>query len=185
LNKEFIILMQKRAGNGSVGPSTARSMGPPGTIGAAKSFFHDFDLRSIKANKETIFLKKLNEATEDLKSSLPKGGRFWGSSRKFLNIFLRNCLYNQYLCEHYELNNIEEWLEVPLDSHVGKGLRLEPQGQSLPRWDTVIGLTLELSNQFQEVARCVAESKGIARVHLDLKYWRGVHITKNESNLTR
>ena len=178
LNKEFIILMQKRAGNGSVGPSTARGMGPVGTIGAAKKFFHEFDLRSIKANKETIFLKKLNAATEDLMSSLPDGGRYWGSSRKFLNIFLRNCLYNQYLCNHYDLNNLEEWLEVPLDSHVGKGLRLEPQGQDLPRWDTVIGLTPEISNQFQEVAQCVAISSGIARVHLDIKYWRGVHITK-------
>jgi len=173
--------MQKRTANGSVGPSTARSMGPPGTIGAAKKFFHEFDLRSIKANKETIFLKKLNLATEDLKVSLPEGGRYWGSSRKFLNIFLRDCLYNRYLCNHYDLSNIEEWLEVPLDSHVGKGLKLEPQGQDLPRWKTVIGLTLEISNQFQEVARCVAKSEEIARVHLDIIYWRGAHVTKNQS----
>ncbi|WP_036253688.1 hypothetical protein [Methylobacter sp. BBA5.1] len=62
MNKEFIDLMKKRAGNGSVGPSTARSMGPAGTIEAAKIFFHEFDIRSIKARSEASFLKKLDKA---------------------------------------------------------------------------------------------------------------------------
>jgi hypothetical protein len=82
MNKEFLNLMQKRAGNGSIGPSTARSMGPTGTIGAAKKFFLEFDLRSIKARGESTFIHKLDESTEELMNSLPGGGQYWGSSRK-------------------------------------------------------------------------------------------------------
>lgn len=176
MNKDFIKLMQKRAGNSSVGPSTARSMGPAGTIGAAKAFFHEFDLRSIKARGESSFLKKLEDSTQELMSALPREGQHWGSSRKFLNIFLRNCLYNKYLCERYDLQTLENWLEVPLDSHVGKGLKLEVEGKDLPRWETVIGLTPELSGKYQRVAHNVAEKKKIARVHLDILYWRGAHM---------
>lgn len=185
MNKEFISMMQKRAGNGSVGASTARSMGPPGTIDAAKAFFHQFDIRAIKARSKSSFLKKLDEATLELKSSLPKDGQYWGSSRKFINIFIRNCLYNRYLNEHYGLDKLEPWLEVPLDSHVGKGLLLESEGSELPRWKTVIGLSHEVSNLFQEVASLVASRKGTERVHLDILYWRGSHMANKSINRTR
>ena len=103
--------MQKRAGNGSVGPSAARGMGPAGTIGAAKIFFQKFDLRSIKARGESSFLKKLEDSTQELMSALPREGQHWGSSRKFLNIFLRNGLYNKYLCEHYDLQTLDSLTE--------------------------------------------------------------------------
>lgn len=150
-------------------------MGPAGTIGAAKIFFHKFDLRFIKARGESSFLKKLEDSTQELMSTLPREGQRWGSSRKFLNIFLRNCLYNKYLCEHYDFQTLENWLEVPLDSHVGKGLKLEVDGKALPRWKTVIGLTPELSGKYQGVANAIAHKRKIARVHLDILYWRGAH----------
>lgn len=181
MNKDFIALMQKRSGNGSVGPSTARSMGPPGTIAAAKRFFQEFDLRSIKARSEASFITKLDNATEELRASLPREGQYgqyWGSSRKFLNIFLRNCLYNRYLCDQFRFHTLEKWLEVPLDSHVGRGLKLETEGKNLPCWKTVIGLTPEISNEFQTIAHLVAVKKRIARVHLDILYWRGAHLAK-------
>lgn len=178
MKQDFIFFMQKRAGNGAIGPSTARSMGPAGTIGAAKQFFHEFNLGSIQAKSKTSFLRKLDDATEELKCTLPLGGQHWGSSRKFFNIFLRNCLYNRYLCDHFSLQNLQDWMEVPLDSHVGKGLKLESEGQHLPRWKTVIGLTPQLSDVFQSVAQTVADRKKIARVHLDIFYWRGKHLEK-------
>jgi hypothetical protein len=65
-------MMLSRAAKGSVGPSTARSMGPKGTIAAAKGFLLDFDVRSIKASTQKAFLKRLDAATEELKASLPK-----------------------------------------------------------------------------------------------------------------
>jgi hypothetical protein len=182
MHNKLVALMQKRAGNSSVGPSTARGMGPPGTIDAAKDFFHKFNIRSIKARSKTTFLLKLDQTTAELMGQLPNGGQYWGSSRKFLNIFLRNCLYNKYLNEHYQLDTLEDWLEVPLDSHVGKGLKLENEGKCLPRWKTVIGLTPELSSEFQEVASKVAASKKLARVHLDILYWRGAHMAAKSIN---
>ena len=178
MNKKFIALMKKRAGNGSVGPSTAWGMGPPGTIKAAKKFLHNFNLKSVNARNEASFLKKLDKATEKLRRSLPCGGRYWGSSRKFLNIFLRNCLYNRYLCDYYRLGHLEAWLEVPLDSHVAKGLKFPNEGRDLPRWKTVIGLTPEVSSKFQEVATRVAKRRKVARIHLDNLYWRGGHMAK-------
>jgi len=157
-------------------PSAARNMGGAGTIKAVRQFFSEMDLRSIKARSETSFIIKLDKTTDQLIKCLPEDAKSWGSSRKFLNIYLRNCLYNRYICDYYQLDNLEGWLEVPLDSHVGKGLKLTKEGGNLPRWRTVVGLTPEESKEFQKVANLVAISKGVARVHLDILYHRGTHI---------
>lgn len=178
MNKEFLIAVQRRTAMTSVGPSTARSMGPSGTISAARTFFEKFDLRSVRAQSHSSFLRRLDQATEELRCSLPKDARYWGSSRKFINIFLRNSLYNRYLCDHFRLHGLEPWLEVPLDSHVAKGLMQEDAGRDLPSWKTVIGLKRQDSDEYQEVASLVAAASKIARVHLDLKYWRGRHVVR-------
>ena len=44
--------------------------------------------------------------------------------------------------------------------------------QQLPRWPGVVNLTPELSNQYQRLASDVAARKQLARVHLDILYWR-------------
>jgi hypothetical protein len=176
MSPEFIKLLERKTARGSVGPSTARGMGPKGTIAAAHLYLEEFDLRRIKARSEKTFLIRLNEATDELKNSLPVDARHWGSARKFINIFLRGSLYNRYICDKYRLVSLEPWLEVPLDSHVAKGLLIEPEGKILPRWNTVIGLTQETSLAYQKVARDVATRKKTERVHLDLLYWRGDHM---------
>lgn len=121
----------------------------------------------------------MNKATEIFKKNLPAGAQHWGAARKFLNIFLRDIIYNRFLCETYELRHIEPWLEVPLDSHVANGLRSEPGGSMLPRWRTVIGLDNKTNQKFQEFAFEVAKSKSLYRVHLDLIYFRGDFIMAN------
>ena len=156
----------------SVGASTARRMGPPGTIKAAASFLRGIDLRRIKRRSQYSFDLTLKELTDELSASLPVGAQYWGSSRKFLNIFLRNCLYNRYTCAHYGLEKIETWLEVPLDSQIAKRLKKEAGRGKLPRWTTVIGLTPDASNQFQDFAVELASRFRIAPVHLDIKFWR-------------
>lgn len=98
--------------------------------------------------------------------------KYWGAARKFLNIFLRDVVYNRYLCDKYELMHIVPWLELPLDSQVASGLREEPGGGSLPRWKTVIGLEKADSQKFQAFATEVAARMGCERVHLDVIYWR-------------
>lgn len=149
-------------------------MGPTGTIKKAREFLGNLQLERFHKTTEEEFLKELNQATQELKRFLPKGGRHWGSARKFLNIFLRGCAYNKYLCKHHQLDHIEPWLEIPLDSHVAKGLRNEADKTNLPRWTSVIGLNEEVSKRFQEFASEVARREGVNRVDLDIKYWRRV-----------
>jgi hypothetical protein len=173
MNKFFIDRMQRQVVNVSIGAALVRGLGPAGTAEKVREFLYKFDLRSVQLEKEPAFLEKLECATQDLMKALPKGGQPWGRSRKYINIFLRNCLYNQYLCKHYALEKLEDWLEVPLDSHVGRCLRGDKKcGGELPRWRNIIGLTLDLSGQYQAVANCAAKRGKIARVHLDIFYWR-------------
>jgi hypothetical protein len=172
LNAKYREYLQRHIGNTSVGASTARGMGPKGTIQAAREYLQTVDLRRFRVRSERMFQRRLNKVTEELRQSLPKKARHWGSSRKFLNIFLRGCLYNRYVCEHYKLQVLERWLEVPLDSQVGKGLRKCLPKENVPRWKSVVGITPRENATFQSCAARLAVSEGVCRVHLDLKFWR-------------
>ena len=172
MNAKYRRYLERRIGSTSVGPSTARRMGPKGTIQAARAYLQTIDLRRFCVRSERSFQRELDKATEELRQGLPKRARFFGSSRKFINIFLRGCLYNRYLCEHYNLHVLEPWLEVPLDSQVGNGLRRCAPNSNVPRWKSVVGLTPEQNAAFQSCATEFAKSEGVCRVHLDLKFWR-------------
>jgi hypothetical protein len=179
MNTELITALLRRTASASVGPSTARNMGLRGTVGAARDYLASLDIRKFDKKTEKEFLTSLNTATVAFVKYLPLGAKWWGSARKFLNIFLREVIYNRFLCEHYNLYRIEPWLELPLDSHVAKGLRKESGGHSLSRWKTVIRLDSESSHQYQELAAKVAKTKNIHRVHLDVLYWRPEYVTPN------
>jgi hypothetical protein len=187
MNEEFIRLLQINIASRSVGPSTARRMGPPKTVQAARDFLCKIDLTHFKTRTPETFDSILNATTEQFVTELPRDAQHWGSARKFLNIFLRNTLYNRFLCERYELQALEPWLEVPLDRYVGTSLRSEKGGDSLPRWKTVIGLTPEQSSAYQTFANSVARQKGTYRVHLDLLYWRSTKTANHalQSTVTR
>lgn len=161
-----------RIANTTVGPSAVRGMGPKGTVQAARNYLASLKLHKFSKKNEKEFRTFLNRTTQEYLRQLPRGAKHWGMARKLLNIFLREVLYNQYLCKKYDFNHIEPWLEVPLDSYVAKGLRAEPGGEILPKWKTVIGLDQTTSRQFQSFAVKVASRKNIYRVHLDLFYWR-------------
>jgi len=147
-------------------------MGPKGTIPAAREYLASLDLTKFRGASEKEFRSALNRATNRFRDQLPRGAKHWGAARKFLNIFLRNVVYNRYLCKYYGLSHLEPWLELPLDSHVAKGLRDEEGGCSLPKWKTVIGLDRETNKRFQDFAILVAKKKKTCRVHLDVIYWR-------------
>lgn len=149
-------------------------MGPKGTIQAARVYLMTVKLSRFLKTSEAAFLRELNLATDELSASLPKAARKWGSARKFLNIFLRGCTYNKFLCSHFNLQSIEPWLEVPLDSHVVKGLKGIAAPRYLPRWKGVIHLTPEISEIYQTFASSVARMDGVNRVDLDIKFWRRV-----------
>ena len=179
MDKLLLERLQKRMAGTAVGPATARGMGPAGTIQASRAFLASLDLASVRSKVEWRFRRNLDAATEELQRSLPRGAQHWGSARKFLNIFLRNCLYSRYMAHEYQLDVLEPWLELPLDSHVAKGLRKEEGGRvALPRWKTVVGLDRSTSDQYQQFASQVAAGMNMHRVHLDVVYWRGDHMQK-------
>jgi hypothetical protein len=143
---------------------------PEGTVAAARLYLANLPLSRFAVKTKDKFQAALDRTTNEFKKGLPSGS--WGAARKFLNIFLRNVVYNRYLSDHYRLAHIVEWLEVPLDSHVARGLREEPGGEELTRWGTIIRLPPETSQEYQDFAATVAKEKGYNRVHLDLIYWR-------------
>ena len=181
MKQEIISVLLRRVASTSVGPSTVRRMGPKGTIKAAREFLADLDLGSFAKKTDNEFQAVLDRATEQFVNHLPKGARHWGAARKFLNIFLRQAVYNRFLGEHYKLYPIEQWLEVPVDSHVAKGLRKEKGGNVLPRWRTVFGLDKETNQKYQVFATEVARRKETYRVHLDLIYWRHEFVAAHTS----
>jgi hypothetical protein len=183
----FNRLVQQRVADGSIGPSTVRSMGPEGTAQAVREFLREPQLllAFASATSKTSFLKILDAKTELLKSKLPGGDRIrkrnqnkvkigvwgarWGVARKCLNIFLYESISSRWLCEAYPgLMRLEPWLEVPLDSYVGYALHKRGANSA---WKNVIDLTQQQSDEYQEFACVLAAGKKIDRVHLDLEFF--------------
>lgn len=174
MSQEYLRVLRCRLAHTAIGPSTARKMGPAGTIAKARTFLQQIPLNDFVVNDEGVFRAQLDGNTLEMTR---RTGVAWGAARKFLNIFLRDALYNRWICTAFGLGEIEKWLELPLDSHTARGLRQamkeHPEiAQQLPRWPGVVNLTPELSNQYQRLASDVAAGKQFARVHLDILYWR-------------
>jgi hypothetical protein len=180
MNRELIIWMQNRAANGSVGASTIRGMAPKGTADLIRRYLRGLDLRAFHVRRESAYARQLNAATDGLMKALPDDAKHWGMARKCVNIFMRNCLYNRYLCSHYKLEPLEQWLEIPLDSHVGKGLIKHVAEDLPPKWSKVITLTPEINRQYQEAALDLAKRMRVSRIHLDDWLYRGDHVTQAE-----
>ncbi|MCL9841445.1 hypothetical protein PP715_19090 [Ralstonia solanacearum] len=176
MDKETLDCIRRRMAHSAVGPSTIRGMAPAGTIGLVREFLGGYNLGQLKRWTQRTYTARLDEMTAALLVHLRASGKEqalgWGGCRKCVNIFLRNAMYNRYLAEKYQLDRLEPWMEVPLDSHVAAGLRKEEGISDTPRWETVIGLTREASEGWQGIASVAAAGKGIHRVHLDVHYWR-------------
>lgn len=169
----FIVMLRRRIASAAIGASTIRRMGPKGTARRARKFLSGVRLIRFGVESKRKFDNELNRVTKALMRSLPSGARHWRVARKLLNIFLRDAAYNRFLNRYFDLRRVERWMEVPLDSHVGKQLRASSSDKHLPRWKTVIGLTPTESAKFQRVATAVARRQGVTRVDLDVYYWRG------------
>jgi hypothetical protein len=107
-------------------------MAPQGTLDCIRRFLkQDVDLAAISKNPQK-FNQTLDALTEDLRRAMPHDARHWGVARKCLNLFFRDALYNFYLRRAYDVEKVERYLEIPLDSYVGRALRRE-DGR-LPQW---------------------------------------------------
>ena len=155
-----------------------RGKGSGGSAVAARRGLAEIELTSLVLEDCTAFRTQLDVVTAALEAALPASGRSWGRARKVVNIFLRDVVYNVDLRDHYGLAHIRPWLEIPLDSHIAKGLHTEPEGAALPRWRGLKDLTRDHSEEFQSVALTVARRQGVSRVDLDVYYWRAVELAK-------
>ena len=172
MDRTLLHTIQNHVARVAISPSAMRGPGSAGSVEAARSYLAKLNLGDFGVSSGQVFQSRLGSATDGLLAALPAPSRHWGLARKALNIFLRDCLYNRYLCEAYQLEQVEPLLELPLDSITGSALVKEAHG-SLPSWKTIRGLRPDTSATFQAVASEVAERKGIARVHLDAILWGG------------
>ncbi len=168
--KDFMKTLQRMVAFTAVGPSALRGQGR-GVLLASQNFLSKISLVRIPKSNEKKFQRWLDYQTELLLDNLPIKNRPWGAARKAINLFLREALYNQYLCKQFTLNSIEPWLEIPLDSAVAKGLKLNSNRGELPQWPGLKNLKPNISKSFQVFALKQANLKGLARVHLDMYLW--------------
>jgi hypothetical protein len=168
---QFYRDMQRYIAVTTIGPSALRNQGSKGVIKAAQKHLSDIDLGAFRAKDEVSFLCVLDNHTEKLRCALPREAQNWGAARKALNLFLRDICYNRFLCQKHGLSEAEEWMEIPLDSLVAASLKRKGKRGQLPPWPGLNGLTAEISSKFQKVAKLVASTQGIARVHLDMRLW--------------
>ena len=111
MNKQFISDVQRFTAVSAVGVSALRRQGV-GTIGRIQKYLGSLDLTDMRSLKnEDDFSSWLDLKTEDL---VQNQNVKWSAARKALNLFLRDCLYNKYLCAEYRLDHLEPWLEMPL-----------------------------------------------------------------------
>jgi hypothetical protein len=171
MTDEFLRAVQQKVAVGSIGPSVLRGQGAPGVAAAAQSYFRTLSLERFAVADQKRFRRALDASTDQLRLRFPKGTQRWGAARKALNIFLRESFYNTYLAREFGLERAERHFEIPLDSYVAKGLRELDTTRSLPRWPLLKGLRPDTSDAYQGAAICVADTRGIARVHLDVELW--------------
>jgi hypothetical protein len=170
--EDFIDHVQTQVAELAIGASSLRNQGGSGLIASSRAFFKGIDLSVLAHLSSDGFKRFLDKATDDLKNKFPEGARNWGAARKAINLFLRDAFYNRYLFDHYKLAPIEQFLEVPLDKDVATNLMDTEHGKSLPEWVSIKTLAPDVSCQYQEVASKFANDNGLARVHLDLLFWR-------------
>lgn len=181
VQNEFLDKIHKRLSTVSVGASALRNQGASGMVEIARTYFYEsiviaeFFASLANSNK---FISFLDFHTENLLQKFPEKGKSWGAARKALNLFFRELVYNKFISDYFklptdisEVNNIIKHLEVPLDKEVATGIFQASNG-TIPRWESIKKLQRERSEIYQKVALEIAENKQIARIHLDLLFWR-------------
>ncbi len=173
---------RERLANTTISSSTLRNQGASGIINQARHFLKDLDLQEFVTNDEKIFSRELDTQTDLLRLSFPIQSQHWGTARKAINLFLAESYYHKFVCVGYKLEIIEPFLELPLDSQVGKFLTKEAQKRGetdFPQWKGLKYLSPEESKLYQDFAKRLAKEKGYARVFLDVVIWQPEGIIKS------
>jgi hypothetical protein len=165
---DFLQTMQKFVATSAIGVSALRNQGK-GSLQAVRSALASMHLSPLKNMEQVEYRKWLDGATDWLLTHWPGTGRPWGAARKSVNLFMRDALYNQYLNGEHNIDHVEKWMEIALDSKVSEGLR--NRFPELPSWLGLKHLRQRVSDQYQDCAQQLADKQGISRVHLDIWLW--------------
>lgn len=179
--QEFFQLLHRRLSQISVGSSAIRKQGASGLINTLRFYFETEISLEEFVNVlpiENLFADFLNRHTTNVLARFPDTAQSWGAARKGMNLFFREIVYSKFFSHRFslpddfnEFNCLVKYLEVPLDKEVAKGLKADTNEQ-LPNWLGIKRLTPLISEQYQHQATIIATQENIARVNLDLKYWR-------------
>src|SRR4030042_6343545 len=97
-----------------------------------------------------VFIKELDQETEELRKSFCKPAQHWGLARKLVNVFLRDAFYTVYLHDAYALDGAESRLYIPLDSIADASVEdVKTSTQVPPANDTPAAYRAQLSEKLQ------------------------------------
>lgn len=182
MNKEeFEVKLQRRIAQLAVGASAIRNQGGSGLIDTCRNYFENsIDLKEFFSSlpEQGKYRKFIDKHTNAIVELFPEEAKSWGAARKGLNLFFRDVCYNKYLADKFILptnfsdnNGSLKHLEVPLDNDVEKGL-IRHFPNELPKWDGIKNLNPDKSDKYQKKAGELASKEKIAKIHLDLLFWR-------------
>jgi len=179
--QQFYQLLHRRLSQIAIGASAIRNQGSGGLIKILRQYFEtevDLEIFIKSLADETKYEEFLTGHTTKILTLFPDTAQSWGAARKGLNLFLREIIYSKFFSYRFslpddfeEFNQFVKFMEVPLDKEVAHGLIDDSNGQ-LPRWINIKHLTPTLSKTYQSQALIIAAQENVARVNLDLKYWR-------------
>lgn len=171
MNEEYIIKLKFRLIRISVSASSTRNQIGAGKINNIRCAINNLlSLNRLNAltDDPLEFRKMLNYVTNIL---VAKTQIKWGTSRKLINICLREIVYNTYLREYLKLKEKDLFkLEVPIDSHTYKYL-VDQNNFSKFRWNGIINVSKKDHLAFQKSYFDLALRNKIAAIHLDIDAW--------------
>ena len=181
-------MIQRYVAETSVGPSTVRGY-VKNTQKICRALLAGIDLAELSEIEKPRFKSWLNKQTDALHIQLRRQGRrkkgiqTYGIARKVVNIYLHNVFYNCVLNRKYGLENLCDFLEVPIDSHVREWLLLIARNTRPPltidplitRADKIWRIDEKANTAYQDLANQVARQLNTKRVNLDAYFYRGDH----------
>lgn len=183
MNADFEERLKRNLTERSVGASAMRGQARKGGIAKVREALSEISVEVLgRVRNQTRFRVWLDRETERIRDRASRHGVKWGTSRKALNLWLRDIAYNHYFRSSYGLERVEPWLEVPLDSYTAKFIRAEIKRRGLmlpsllPQWTTVKAVTPIFSDAYQDAARLLVGTSAygylLYPVHIDLVAWR-------------
>lgn len=158
--KEYII--RKTFGNNALRISKRVAL-----LDYCTKFFMMYDLELLIVKDSSQFTIRLDEMTNELLSLFPiQAKKYWGTSRKAVNLFLRDIFLNHHLNKWYQMDNIAEYLETPIEAKITKLLKNNNQNFRI-NIPPIYSITPIINDQYQKEALKIAKDRGIARLYLE------------------